>query len=188
MMRISFTRLVDSITRTVLLVPCLLICLACATPFPFDKLEEGMTAESVRKEFGAPKAEEAVFAWSGGATSCWTYWHEEQDWIATSLLPFAWIIVIPGHALAPGHTWDAWFLVRNSVFLHFQEEKLLYWEATEPIMEDYPDVSPVFVRNPDGTQVLSAPNVWETSGTQSGPSTRDPPKCKFWYGNSPPKE
>ncbi len=55
-MRSSLTRLVDSITRVVLLAPCLLICLACATPFPFEKLEKGMTTEAVRQEFGEPEA------------------------------------------------------------------------------------------------------------------------------------
>ncbi len=56
----------------VLLVPCLLLCLACATPFPFEKLEEGMTETAVRQAVGEPKAihdEET-----------WTYAHEEWNW------------------------------------------------------------------------------------------------------------
>ena len=39
------TRLVGSVARSLLLAPCLLICLACATPFPLDTLKEGMTME-----------------------------------------------------------------------------------------------------------------------------------------------
>ena len=39
--------------RSFLLVPCLLICLACATPtptpFPIEKLAKGMTTETVRE-------------------------------------------------------------------------------------------------------------------------------------------
>ena len=42
--------------RSFLLLPCLLICLACATPFPIESLEEGMTAEAVRAEFGEPES------------------------------------------------------------------------------------------------------------------------------------
>ena len=49
MTRISLTRLVDSATRAVLLIPCLLICLACATPFPFEKLEEGISCRRVAR-------------------------------------------------------------------------------------------------------------------------------------------
>jgi hypothetical protein len=56
MMRSFPTRLVSSATRTVLLIPCLLICLVCATPFPIENLEEGMTTETVRERFGAPEA------------------------------------------------------------------------------------------------------------------------------------
>jgi hypothetical protein len=41
--------------HVVLLVLSLVICLACATPFPVDSLEEGMTTETVRAEFGEPE-------------------------------------------------------------------------------------------------------------------------------------
>ena len=51
MVRSFLTRLANSVTRTVLLIPCLLICLACATPFPIEDLEEGMTDETVRESF-----------------------------------------------------------------------------------------------------------------------------------------
>ena len=49
MMRSFLIRLANSVTRAALLVPCLLVCLACATPFPIDSLEEGMTHETVRE-------------------------------------------------------------------------------------------------------------------------------------------
>ena len=46
-------------TFPLLLAPCLLICLACATRFPFENIKHGMTVETAREEFGAPKATEA---------------------------------------------------------------------------------------------------------------------------------
>ena len=52
--------------RSFLLVPCLLICLACATPFPLDSLEEGMTAETVSFVINSTKAvksEKRVAVW-----------------------------------------------------------------------------------------------------------------------------
>ena len=42
--------------RSFLLVPCLLVCLACVTPFPIENLEEGMTKETVREAYGEPEA------------------------------------------------------------------------------------------------------------------------------------
>ena len=70
----SLTRLPNSLTGVVLLVPCLLICLACVTvtPFPIEKLEVGMTAETVRENFGYPE----VLHDSVGESS-WTYPHVE---------------------------------------------------------------------------------------------------------------
>ena len=56
MMRSFLTRLVTSVHRRLLLAPSLLICLACATPFPFENLEEGIPAETAREEFGEPEA------------------------------------------------------------------------------------------------------------------------------------
>ena len=43
-MRSFLTRIVDSAVRAVLLIPCLLLCVSCATPFPIESLEKGMTA------------------------------------------------------------------------------------------------------------------------------------------------
>ncbi len=54
-MRSFLTHLVDSVTRVVLLAPCLLICLACVT-FPFEKLEKGMTMEQATEAFGEPSS------------------------------------------------------------------------------------------------------------------------------------
>ena len=42
--------------RSFLLAPCLLICLACATPFPYEKLQKDMTADGVRQTFGEPRS------------------------------------------------------------------------------------------------------------------------------------
>ena len=59
MVRSFLTRLVDSVTRVVLLAPCLLICLACATPFPLENLEKGMTMEQATEAFGEPSSTNA---------------------------------------------------------------------------------------------------------------------------------
>ncbi len=56
MVRSFLTRLANSVTRTVLLIPCLLICLACATPFPLENLEKGMTMERATEAFGEPSS------------------------------------------------------------------------------------------------------------------------------------
>ena len=58
--------------RSFLLAPCLLVCLACATPFPVENLEKGMTAEAVRENFGASEAMGTEFPWPGRAESSWT--------------------------------------------------------------------------------------------------------------------
>ncbi len=56
MVRSFPTRFPNSLTRTVLLVPCLLICLACVTPFPLENLEKGMTMERATEAFGEPSS------------------------------------------------------------------------------------------------------------------------------------
>ena len=43
-------------TRAFLLAPCLLLCLSCVTPFPFENLEMGMTMEQVVESFGEPSS------------------------------------------------------------------------------------------------------------------------------------
>ena len=59
--------------RSILLVPCLLISLACATPFPVENLEEGMTPLAVRHAVGEPR-----FIAPNGV---WIFTHEEQNWV-----------------------------------------------------------------------------------------------------------
>jgi outer membrane protein assembly factor BamE (lipoprotein component of BamABCDE complex) len=43
-------------TRSLLLPACLLACLACATPLPFEKLKVGMTIVQVTETFGEPSS------------------------------------------------------------------------------------------------------------------------------------
>lgn len=141
MLRPFLTRLPNFLTRTVLLVPCLLVCLACATPFPIEKLEEGMTKEIVRETFGEPVATDAVWdppgapwAWNGTwtyeAKSSWTYPNEEQDWSFTynPLTP----LMIPLHVVV-GELWKFDYVIIKPVVLHFEGEKLARWEVIEPV-------------------------------------------------------
>ncbi len=55
-MRSFLTRFPNSFIGVVLLIPCLLICLACATPFPIESLEKGMTMEQATEAFGEPSS------------------------------------------------------------------------------------------------------------------------------------
>ena len=126
-MRSFLTRVVSFVTRSILLAPCLLICLSCATPFPFEKLEEGLTAESVRAEFGAPRATETT---SGAGKSCWTYMHEEQEWVNT-LFPLTHLFIPVNVAF--GRPWDDLYVIRKPVLIHFEGEKLARWEGIESI-------------------------------------------------------
>ena len=93
MMRSFLARLVNSVTPA-LLVPGLLICLACATSFPVGELQEGMTMEAVRSKFGEPVATNSIWdppgapggwtflrgTWTYDAESSLTYVDEERDW------------------------------------------------------------------------------------------------------------
>ncbi len=130
MLRSFLTRLVDSVTPAFLLALCLLIGLACATPFPIESLEEGMTAETVREKFGAP---EAIETEPGDAEASWTYLHEEQAWGPTVLfssiaLPHC-ILLTPFIALFDGHPCFSWSVERKPVVLQFAEGKLASWEV-----------------------------------------------------------
>ena len=116
------TRLVDSAARVVFLIPCLLICLACATPFPFEKLEEGLTVGTVLREFGPP---EAIESGSGDAGPCWCYPHEKQMWTNTIFFPIT-PFMIPFMK-----TWSDAYFTREEVVLHFEEEKLVLWDHRE---------------------------------------------------------
>ena len=42
--------------RSFLLASCLLVCLACATAFPIESLEKGMTMEQATEAFGEPSS------------------------------------------------------------------------------------------------------------------------------------
>ena len=89
-MRSFLTRFPNSRIGVVLLVPCLLVCLACATPFPIESLEQGMTYETVREKFGEPEAIRIAISCSRspckpeGVESSWTYVHEEQNYAFTA--------------------------------------------------------------------------------------------------------
>jgi hypothetical protein len=137
--------------RSFLLLPCLLICLACATPFPIANLKEGMTTETVREKFGAPTEADL----SGDAKSCWTYWHEEREWCSDppsalwllDLLLFpAMILSIPVNAALPGVPWDLVYVTRKPVLLDFEEEKLVRWETIEPTESGWECSRPLFAK------------------------------------------
>jgi hypothetical protein len=132
-MRSFPTCLVDSATWTVLLAPCLLICVACATPFPIENLEEGMTTETVRENFGEP---EAIETEPGVPRSDWTYVHEEKDWWQWFLtfLPLTYPVIPLDVAF--GNPWDDQYVIRGSVVLHFAGEKLVRWDVPY-FPEDY---------------------------------------------------
>ncbi len=111
-------RLADSAAPAALLIPCLLVCLSCATPFPFDKLEEGLSAETVLTELGPP---EAIQVGLGDAGPCWCYVHEKQMWTNTISFPIT-PFMIPFMK-----TWSDAYFTREEVVLHFEEEKLVRW-------------------------------------------------------------
>ena len=126
MVRSFPTRFPNSLTRTVLLVPCLLICLSCATPFPIESLEKGMTAETARENFGAP---EAIETKPEGVDTSWTYVDEKQMW-QMFIFPQA-IIAIPILALISDTPWDYLYVTRRTVLLHFEDERLARWNVGE---------------------------------------------------------
>ena len=178
--------LVGFIPLVVFLVPCLLACLACATPLPIENFEEGITAESVREEFGAPDAEEADLG--EDAKSCWTYWHEERGWcpdppsalwlLDLALFP-ATILSIPVNAALPGVPWDLAYVTRKPVLLDFEDEKLVRWEMIEAIVTGWDCEEPLF---PEKTWNATL-GVWEEDpfpAEEYGPvheAFPDPPTC-----------
>ncbi len=117
--------------RSFLLVPCLLICLACATPFPIESLEEGMTAETVRENFGEPEAIPTTEP--EGMDSSWSSVHEERNWVNTvvfsSVLLPPCILLTPMIAFGEGHPCFSWNVERKPVVLQFAEGKLASWEV-----------------------------------------------------------
>ena len=158
MMRSFLTRLVNSVTRVVLPVPCLLICLACATPFPFEKLDKGMTTEAAREKFGAP---ERITARQGKRVR-WCYEHEEKPWnywVAT-FFPLTYI-AIPLHIALVGGRWDDLFVEKKPVVLDFEGEKLVRLDVYEPLL------SP---GTPRWEQPLPGTNRGSISGAMVNPS------------------
>ena len=104
MLRSFLTRLVGSAPRSLLLPPSLAICLACATSFPVENLEKGMTAETVLENFGLPETVDRPM--DATTWAAWTYVHEEQFWFVT---------------------------VKGRVVLHFEEEELVRWKVIGPV-------------------------------------------------------
>ena len=150
MVRSFLTHLVDSAARVVLLALCLLICLACATPFPTESLKEGMTAETVRENFGTP---EAIETKPGGVESSWTYLHEELEplpltvgpmplrvavssiWGVPLLWFFAFLDLISDELT--GENWNHSYVSRAPVVLQFEGEKLVRWEVLPDIRDSF---------------------------------------------------
>ena len=124
MVRSFPTRLPNSRIGFVLLIPCLLICLACATPFPIDHLEKGMTTETVRERFGEPSAKEP-----GG--SPWTYVDRELD-IGAAVLgwPMAPLFVVVSW-FPNDFKWNDLYVSASDVDLYFEAEKLIGWRRSQ---------------------------------------------------------
>ena len=144
-MRSFLTRFPNSLIGVVLLVPCLLIGLACATPFPVENLEEGMTAETARENFGAP---EAIGTEPGGVESSWTYLHEELEPLPLPVGPMPLRVAVASiwgvpfflvFALVDVFTdelyWDFMYVSRAPVVLQFEGEKLVRWEVLPDIRD-----------------------------------------------------
>ncbi len=115
--------------RSFLLAPCLLICLACATPFPIENLEDGMTAQTVREIFGEPKAIETN---PEGVESDWTYVHEELE-IGMAIVAWIWAPLFVAVSWLPNFEWDDPYMRMSDVILHFEDEKLARWEVIAPV-------------------------------------------------------
>jgi len=120
-----------------------------------------MTTETVRERFGEPKAidepetivtepeevwiSEAFGEPEANETESWTYMHEEQDWGPTVMyssifLPhcmgFSALFLLPKVLFFPDEElWNCapFMKVTRPVVLHFEAEKLVRWEVTEPI-------------------------------------------------------
>jgi hypothetical protein len=165
MARSFLTHLLNSITRVVPLVPCLLMCLSCATPFPIEKLEEGMTTETVLANFGTPKASE--IEWED-TQACWSYVHEKRAWFSLVRV------------------------VRNMVLLDFEEDRLVGWDVYEPQTVPAPwwlkhDSTPIRAESPCPPYCSShVPHCYPPDcslSTGSGPTTvalpfPAPPTCE----------
>jgi hypothetical protein len=139
-MRSFLTRILRSAAAALFLTSGLLTCLACATPFLAQRLEEGMTPEAVRQTFGAPIETE-----SEGAESAWVYIHEELEPIPLEDGPMPLRVAVAsiwgvslswGFALADlltdelaGENWNHMYVSRAPVVLHFSGGRLVRWEV-----------------------------------------------------------
>jgi hypothetical protein len=110
-----------------ILATCLLICTSCATPFPFEKFNEDMTAEVVQEKFGTPAATEP---------DCLTYWHESQDWLATldPVKHFLVALFIPMFLISEDRAVRDVYVLREPVLIDFGLEGLAHWVLVEPIV------------------------------------------------------
>ena len=128
MLRSFPTRFPNSLTGAVLLVPCLLICLACATSFPVENLEEGMTPEAVLERFGEPRTMEANPV---GSDSYWTYANRELE-VGAVILGWPWAPLFVAVSWLPNFEWDDPYMSSSEVMLRFEGEKLARWEVSYP--------------------------------------------------------
>jgi len=128
-MRPFSSRLGGPAAQTLLPVLCVAIQLACATSFPVENLEEGMTAKTVLENFGEPKAIETNSLAS--ARSSWPYVDQEQHWQMFIFPQF--LLSIPICALLPDVPWDYLYVLEGSVVLDFEAKKLVSWEVIEPV-------------------------------------------------------
>lgn len=161
MLRIFLTRLANSVIRAGLLIPCLLIGLACATPtqFPIENLEKGMTPEAVREKFGAPIETDLE-----GVESTWTYLHEERDRLSTVMsysvfLPHCILLTAATMPFIGAESWcDVLIdtIEEKPVVLHFEEEKLVRWEVIEPV----PVVSSGYAPNSALHEMMRKQDQW----------------------------
>ena len=109
--------------KSTLSVLSLTVCASCATPtpFPFEKLEKGMTMTAVRQAVGDPKAIHEK--------ETWTYVHEERNsWILppSPLCIPALLSVIP-LGISRGEPFAIYGPLKTDVVLRFKDEKLWRW-------------------------------------------------------------
>jgi hypothetical protein len=141
MMRIFLTRLPNFATRTVLPVSCLLLCLACRTTFPFEKLEQSMTPAEVRAVAGEPEATtgptvvEQPPKKPSVEVKAWTYTHDQWDPFTIAkpmfiLLPVMFpvaVLMSPFvNDVVPSLLHEVFF-IKWDVVLYFEDEKLAWW-------------------------------------------------------------
>ena len=88
-----------------------------------------MTAENVQETFGAPESvgNEPPY----GVGTFWTYPHEKTDW-GMFIFPQV-LLSIPILAVWPGRSWDESYVKEIPLVLHFEDEKLVRWQVTEPV-------------------------------------------------------